>query len=70
MDAGEANRAACFGFGGILDFFGKKKGIKGDLPAGAEGIIVLTDLIILGHIGVEIVFAIKPCHGGEGATEH
>ena len=30
VDAGEANRAACFGFGGVLDFFGKKEGIEGD----------------------------------------
>ena len=30
MDAGEANRASCFGFGGVLDFFGKKEGIEGD----------------------------------------
>ncbi len=69
VDAGEFDDFA--GVGDVfLDVLGVGEVIEGDAAADAEGEIKLGDLVVLRHVGVEVVFAVPLDDGWGGAAEH
>ena len=56
-----------YGFLGIL---GIREIVKGDGSAKAERQVILADLIVLGHVRIEVILAVKFADLRDLATEH
>ena len=69
VDAGEADFLV-FGGDGFLGVLGVGEVVEGDSAAEAEGQIVLADLVVLRHVGVEVVFAIELADRANLAVQH
>ena len=69
VDAGEAD-ILVLGGDGFLGVLRIGQVVEGNAAAEAEGQIVLADLVVLRHVGVEIVFPVELAGVRNFATEH
>ena len=69
VDAGEAD-ILVLGGDGFLGVRRIGQVVEGDGAAEAEGQIVLADLVVLRHVGVEIVFPVEFADGSDLAAQH